>query len=337
MRKLDLPPTKPPRTVAPGDRVWLKYSDVEKARYIRKHGKGLAWRHAFTVLSVKPHAVLLDIPTDGSVPDVLPWQSLRKCSFAAPFFHDPELPLPDVDEHALPLMPEVRHALPTEFPILPGPTNVDATLPIDDDPDGWHTWNANTLYDVESIVGAEPSGRGWKVHVKWVGYPTITTERLSSIVSRVSDPRLLKEIEDHKAKYREQYPTDQLGMQPPSPCQYHQDRHLHECNLGDQVGSSPFSSLQPMSMERPLTCSAMHAQPFALGLASPYRLFANWKTYPGSESSCYCGLEGVMIRLYPFHITEPDYREHAFRYRKHSLPLIVVHWSYSVWRGSPGH
>ena len=211
------PPIKPPRTVAPGDRIWLKYSDMEKARYIRKHGKGLAWRHAFTVLSVKPHAVLLDIPTDGSVPDVLPWQSLRKCSFAAPFFHDPELPLPDVDEHALPLVPEVQHTLPTEPLTLPGPTNVDATLPIDDDPDGWHAWNANVLYDVESIVGAEPSGRGWKVQVKWVGYPTVTTERLSSIVARVSDPRLLKEIEDQKAKYREQYPTDSLGIQPQTP------------------------------------------------------------------------------------------------------------------------
>ena len=93
-----IPPPKPLRTVLPGDKVWLKYSDSEKSRYIRKHGKGLAWRHAFTVLAVKPHAVLLEVPSDGSVPDVLPWQSLRKCSFAAPFFHDPELVLPDVDK-----------------------------------------------------------------------------------------------------------------------------------------------------------------------------------------------------------------------------------------------
>lgn len=206
------PPIKPLRTVVPGDRIWLKYSDLEKARYIRKHGKGLAWRHAFTVLGVKPHAVLLDIPQDGSVPDVLPWQSLRKCSFAAPFFHDPELPLPDVDEHALPLMPETL--LPARPPTATGPINHDAALPIDDDPDGWHTWDSNALYDIESVVGAEPSGRGWKVHVKWVGYPTITTERLSSIMARVSDPRLLKEIEDHKAKYREQYPAAPPDVQP---------------------------------------------------------------------------------------------------------------------------
>jgi hypothetical protein len=206
------PPIKPLRTVVPGDRIWLKYSDLEKARYIRKHGKGLAWRHAFTVLGVKPHAVLLDIPQDGSVPDVLPWQSLRKCSFAAPFFHDPELPLPDVDEHALPLMPETLP--PARSPTATGPINHDAALPIDDDPDGWHTWDSNALYDIESVVGAEPSGRGWKVHVKWVGYPTITTERLSSIMARVSDPRLLKEIEDHKAKYREQYPAAPSDVQP---------------------------------------------------------------------------------------------------------------------------
>jgi len=212
-----VPPVKPLRTVTPGDRIWLKYSDLEKARYIRKHGKGLAWRHAFTVLSVRPHAVLLDIPQDGSVPDVLPWQSLRKCSFAAPFFHDPELPLPDVDEHALPLMPEAQ--LPTKPLATAGPVDNGATLPIDDDPDGWHTWNSNALYDVESIVGAEPSGRGWKVHVKWVGYPSVTIERLSSIVARVSDPRLLQEIEDQKAKYREQYSTMPLNDQPSDPKQ----------------------------------------------------------------------------------------------------------------------
>ena len=193
-----MPPEKPSRTVSPGDRLWLKYSDLEKSRYLRKHGKGLAWRHAFTVVAVKPHAVLLDIPADGSVPDVLPWQSLRKCSFAAPFFHDPDLLLPDVDEHALPMTPEVQ--TPTVNPTAPRPA-----LPIDAAPDEWHSWNETTLYEIESIVGAEQSGRGWKVQVKWEGYPTITTERLSAISSRVSNPRILGEIESRKAEYLARY------------------------------------------------------------------------------------------------------------------------------------
>ena len=57
--------------------------------------------HVMMVKRVKPHAVLLEVPKDGSVPDVLPWQSLRKCSFAAPHFHDDELPLPAVDDRGL--------------------------------------------------------------------------------------------------------------------------------------------------------------------------------------------------------------------------------------------
>jgi DNA (cytosine-5)-methyltransferase 1 len=200
-----MPSPKPLRTVLPGDKVWLKYSDSEKSRYIRKHGKGLAWRHAFTVLAVKPHAVLLEVPSDGSVPDVLPWQSLRKCSLAAPFFHDPELVLPDVDEHALPMTPE-PDALASP---INTPTIVDnlPALPIDDAPDEWHAWREDKLYDIESIVSAEPSGRGWKLRIKWEGHPTVTTERLSSIVSRVTDRRILEEIDLRKAEYQSRYAT----------------------------------------------------------------------------------------------------------------------------------
>jgi DNA (cytosine-5)-methyltransferase 1 len=200
-----VPSSKPLRTVLPGDKVWLKYSDSEKSRYIRKHGKGLAWRHAFTVLATKPHAVLLEVPSDGSVPDVLPWQSLRKCSFAAPFFHDPELVLPDVDEHALPMTPESD----TLASPINTPTIADKlpALPIDDAPDEWHAWREDKLYDIESIISAEPSGRGWKLRVKWEGHPTITTERLSSIVSRVTDRRILEEIDLRKAEYQGQYAT----------------------------------------------------------------------------------------------------------------------------------
>jgi len=191
-------PVKPSRTVKPGDKIWLKYSDLEKSRYLRKHGKGLAWRHAFTVLAVKPHAVLLDIPADGSVPDVLPWQSLRKCSFAAPFFHDPDLLLPDVDEHAFPMIPE------TQIPAIDRVT-LNPALPVDTMPDEWHTWDETVLYEIESIVGAEQSGRGWKVQVKWEGHPTVTTERLSAILSRVTDSRILGEIESRKAEYLARY------------------------------------------------------------------------------------------------------------------------------------
>jgi hypothetical protein len=52
------------------------------------------------------------------------------------------------------------------------PTTVDnlPALPIDDAPDEWHAWREDKLYDIESIVSAEPSGRGWKLRVKWEGH-----------------------------------------------------------------------------------------------------------------------------------------------------------------------
>ena len=72
---LDAHKSKPlSRNVEPGDKVWLVYSDSERSRYLRKHGHGRAWRHPYKVLSVKPHAVKLEVPTDGSVPEVLAWQ-----------------------------------------------------------------------------------------------------------------------------------------------------------------------------------------------------------------------------------------------------------------------
>jgi hypothetical protein len=136
---------------------------------------------------------------------VLPWQSLRKCSFAAPFFHDPELVLPDVDEHALPMTPETEALAPP----INTPTIVDESpaLPIDDAPDEWHAWSEDKLYDIESVISAEPSGRGWKLRIKWEGHPTITTERLSSIVNRVTDRRILEEIDLRKAEYQRRYAT----------------------------------------------------------------------------------------------------------------------------------
>jgi len=48
---------------------------------------------------------------------------------------------------------------------------------------------------------------GWKLRVKWEGHPTITTERLSSIVSRVTDRRILEEIDLRKAEYQGRYAT----------------------------------------------------------------------------------------------------------------------------------
>ena len=179
------------RRPIPGDKVWLIYSDPERARYIRKHGHGRPWRHPFVVSAVKPHAVRLEIPTDGSVPAVLPWQSLRKCSFAAPHFHDPQLLLPDVNEKGLPMMPEEEDG-------QEAGASAPSPAPLDD---------PNAEYPIERIVSATKAGRGWSLQVKWEGYPDATKEPLWKVLAQTNHPDVLKDIERCKQDYYLQHPT----------------------------------------------------------------------------------------------------------------------------------
>ena len=193
-------PERPVRPVLKGDKVWLLYSDGARSRYIRKHGHGKPWRHPFTVLDVKPHAVLLEVPSDGSVPEVLPWQSLRKCSFSAPHFHDDEMPLPAVDDNGF--MRTACPGAPQESAELPAPAALTG------DGDGWATWTSDTRYEIERIVSATRVGSGWRLVVKWKGYPDSTPERLQSILRQVhGHPDILAQIEQCKADYLSQHPT----------------------------------------------------------------------------------------------------------------------------------
>lgn len=200
--------TSPARRLpVPGDKVWLTYSDSERSRYLRKHGHGKPWKHPFVVKRVKPHAVLLDVPKDGSVPEVIPWQSLRKCSFAAPHFHDDHLAIPEVDPRGLIVAGE------TEADTPPAADREPPTVETDGDPFdpmGWATWSASRKYEIERIVSAERSGRGWRLNVKWVGYPDATPEPLSAILDQTKDPTLRQQIEDCKRDYLDQNPVDRF-------------------------------------------------------------------------------------------------------------------------------
>ena len=193
-------PSRPQRAVLPGDKVWLIYSDSERARYIRKHGHGKPWRHAFVVKDTRPHGVLLEIPKDGSVPDVLPWQSLRKCSFAAPHFHDSDMPVPAVDARGIPTTTDDSAA-------ASGDDAFSTELPSADDPNGWNSWTPQTAYTIERILGATKVGGGWRLMVKWEGYPDPTPEPLGKILRSVSDPHLLEQIEQCKRDHLLQNPS----------------------------------------------------------------------------------------------------------------------------------
>ena len=163
----------------------------------RKHGHGVAWKHAFVVDKVKPHAVRLVIPRDGSVPDVLPWQSLRKCTFAAHHFQRDDLPLPVVDDSCTPLIP----------PEAPDETQVtrpasDPPDPAVSDTDGYSEWTADKVYPIERIVGAEMIGGGWRLQVKWLGFPQPTPEPMNKILKQMKNhPEILEQIDHCKNEW----------------------------------------------------------------------------------------------------------------------------------------
>ena len=141
------------------------------------------------MLAVKPHAVKLEVPRDGSVPEVLPWQSLRKCAFAAPYFHDPDLLLPDVNESGIPMMPETQTTSgPPVTPVAP------------------NHWDPAQRFEIEDIVGATRVGGGWQLQVKWKGYPDATKEPMWRITSSTKHPDILNAIKRCQDDYRTSYP-----------------------------------------------------------------------------------------------------------------------------------
>ena len=198
--------TRPRRLPQAGDFVWLRYSDLERARYLRKHGHGKPWRHRFRVVESKPHAVRLLL--DGTVPEVMEWQSLRKCSMAAPNLHRPDLPVPDVDENHSLLMPEGGGSggLPPDPEVLP--------TPPPEPEDEWTSWSRNKdkVYAIDSIVSATRVGSGWSLMVKWTGYPHPTPEPLSKILAQTNNPQILADIERCKQNYALMHP----GAEPSS-------------------------------------------------------------------------------------------------------------------------
>ena len=146
---------------------------------------------------IKPHAVKLILPKDGSTPDVLPWQSLRKCSKAAPELHGDYLDYPNVDSMGRIVV----------SPPAPAEANVTGDAPsAPDDPEGWDTWTRNKVYDIEKIVRAERRGRGWTVYVKWEGVPTATPEPLSKLLGETNHPQILQEIRECQEKFYDEFP-----------------------------------------------------------------------------------------------------------------------------------
>ena len=160
--------------------VWLLYGSKENADYIRKHGHGAPWRYRYKVLEVRPHAVRLEIPKDGSVPRVLEWQSMRRVSVAHDNIHEPTGYEPYMTEYGLTT------------------TNLSGEGPTDEDLADVDT------FEIESIVRADRIGRDYKLWIKWKDHTQITPRWRSELLKETSNSDVLADIKRvvHEAKLR---------------------------------------------------------------------------------------------------------------------------------------
>ena len=157
--------------------AWLIHGSKEQASYLAKHGHGLPWKHKYKVLDTRPHSVLLEVPTDGSVPRVNPWQLRRRVAPAAAHSHSPDADTPVITESGL---------------LLPNQPDRDATMP----PVGGDAYAGDeTAYNIESVHHAERIGRHYKIWLKWEGSADLTWRWRHELVIETTNEELLKEID----------------------------------------------------------------------------------------------------------------------------------------------
>ena len=92
----------------------------------------------------------IKVPSDGSVPDITAWQSLRKCSKAPQYLHDESMPRPALDSEGRVLVDETNST--EDSP----PQDDLPLLPADEPP--------VRKYMIDKIIRAERRGGGWTVH-----------------------------------------------------------------------------------------------------------------------------------------------------------------------------
>ena len=142
---------------------------------LRKHGHGEPWKHKYRVKEVRRHAVLLEVPKDGSVPAISEWQLIRRCEPAPPDGHGPREDDPRLTELGVP---------------VPG--------------SGGEQLDPGEYYEIERILRAVKLGGKYKLLVKWKGHADATWEPRAHILNETNNPELLKEIEDAVQRYREE-------------------------------------------------------------------------------------------------------------------------------------
>ena len=158
--------------------VWMIHGSKEQATYLRKHGHGTPWRYKYKVLEVRPHAVRLEVPKDGSVPRVNEWQLIRRVAPAHEFEHSPGEDAPELTECGIP----VPHMVPNAPRATPDGDLEDA----DDD----------RVHDIDHVSHAEKVGNVFKIYIKWRNHDEVTFRYRHELVNETNNPELLQEIED---------------------------------------------------------------------------------------------------------------------------------------------
>ncbi|MDC0525347.1 DDE-type integrase/transposase/recombinase [bacterium] len=151
--------------------VWMLHGSKEQATYLRKHGHGTPWRYKYKVLEVKPHAVRLEVPNDGSVPQVNEWQLIRRISPAHEGEHTPDENSPVITDMGVPLpsvSPDVHHH---------------------------HGDCDDGIYDIERISHAQGVGNVYRIWIKWRHYDELTWRWRHELVQETSNAEVLEQIE----------------------------------------------------------------------------------------------------------------------------------------------
>ena len=184
-----------PSTPAEDRYVWLLYGSFEQAAYLRKHGHGTPWKHKYKVLEVKPHAIRLEVPSDGSVPRVQEWQLIRKAVSAKPGEHEPPPDTPQLTEKGILLNPSRKPKV----------------------------YDPSELWEIEEVSHAVKVGNRYQIWIKWKDSDELTWEWRSDLVNQgdLNDELLSdieKEVEKERTRLRSQhYMYDDEEPEPPAP------------------------------------------------------------------------------------------------------------------------
>ena len=168
--------------------AWLIHGSKAQAAYMAKHGHGLPWKHTYKVLEVRPHAVRLDVPTDGSVPRVNSWQLRRRVAPAPANEHSPDDTSPIITESGL---------------LMPTNAATGPSVVVDGDA---YAGDENE-YSIERISHAERIGRYCKIWIRWQGADELTWRWRHELIRETSNEEILRELDAAVASERERTRT----------------------------------------------------------------------------------------------------------------------------------